>query len=149
EAERARLMCELIGLGWGEESHDILPMWANAFQPGGTISHLRSWAEQMRYATSPKNAARLLAAAWNTDVRETVRKVKCPVLVVHPEGDRVAPIEEGRLLASLLPNSRFVQLDSQNHMPLPNEPEWPRLIEEIRAFLAKPDRAAAKSNGLP
>jgi DNA-binding CsgD family transcriptional regulator len=71
------------------------------------------------------------------------------VLVIHPEGDRVAPIEEGRLLASLLPNCRFVQLDSQNHMPLPDEPEWPRLVDEIRTFVAQPDTENRKRNGLP
>jgi pimeloyl-ACP methyl ester carboxylesterase/DNA-binding CsgD family transcriptional regulator len=149
ETERARLLCAITGLGWGDEGHDLVPMWANAFQPGGTIEHMRSWGEQMRHATTAENAARLLKVGWNTDVRETARKLKCPVLVIHPEGDRVAPIEEGRLLASLLPNCRFVQLDSQNHMPLPDEPEWPRLVDEIRTFVAQPDTENRKRNGLP
>lgn len=148
ETERARLLCALTELGWGQEGHDLLPMWANAFQPGGTLEHMRSWAEQMQFATAPKTAARLLEIGWTTDVREAARKLKCPALVLHPVGDRVAPLEEGSLLASLIPNCRFVQLDSQNHMPLRDEPEWPRLVEEIRTFLAQPEAASPKQSAL-
>ena len=52
------------------------------------------------------------------------------------------------MLASLIPNCRFFQFDSQNHMPLLDEPEWPRLIAEIRNFLAAPV-AVSKRDGLP
>jgi len=55
---------------------------------------------------------------------------------------------EGRLLASLIPNCRFFQFDSQNHMPLSDEPEWPRLIAEITRFLATAV-AVPKRNALP
>jgi hypothetical protein len=120
-------------------------MWASAFQPGGSLDHLRSWAEQMRLATSASNAARLLEIGWNADVRDAARKLKCPVLVAHPERDSVAPVEEGRLLAGLISDSRFIQLDSQNHMPLLDEAEWPRLVQEMRKFLSEPGRDNADS----
>src|SRR5207244_3908818 len=84
---------------------------------GGSLEYLQSWAEQMRLATSADSAARLLETGWNVDVQDAARKLKCPVLVVHPERDSVVPIEEGRFLAGLIPDSRFIQLDSQNHMP--------------------------------
>jgi DNA-binding NarL/FixJ family response regulator len=41
------------------------------------------------------------------------------------------------LLASLIPDGRFVQIDSENHMPLAEEPAWPRLVEELQRFLAE------------
>jgi pimeloyl-ACP methyl ester carboxylesterase/DNA-binding CsgD family transcriptional regulator len=147
ERERARLLLELMKLGWGQESHNLLHMWASAFQPGGSLEYLRSWAEQMRLATSANNAARLLEIGWNADVQDAARKLKCPVLVVHPEGDFVVPIEEGRWLAGLIPDSRFIQLDSQNHMPLLDEAEWPRLVQEMRKFLSEPGRD--KTDSLP
>jgi len=137
ERERARLLLELMKFGWGQESHNLLHMWASAFQPGGSLDYLRSWAEQMRLATSARDAARLLEIGWNVDVQDAARKLKCPVLVVHPERDSVVPIEEGRLLARLVPDCRFIQLDSQNHMPLLDEAEWPRLVGEIRKFLSE------------
>jgi DNA-binding NarL/FixJ family response regulator len=125
-------------------------VWATAFQPGGTLEHLRSWCDQQRAATTSETAVRLLRIGWNVDVREAARKIKCPVLVMHAERDAVVPIEEGRSLASLIPNCRFVQLDSENHMPLADEPEWPRLLDELRKFLAEPAAdAAVERNGLP
>jgi pimeloyl-ACP methyl ester carboxylesterase/DNA-binding CsgD family transcriptional regulator len=142
EVEKGRLLLDLTQLGWGQENHALLQVWASAFQPGGTLEHLRSWCDQMRAATSAETAVRLLRIGWNADVREAARKIKCPVLVVHPERDSVVPIDEGRLLASLIPNCRFIQLDSENHMPLPDEPAWPRLLGELHKFLAEPDAAA-------
>lgn len=67
-----------------------------------------------------------------------------------PERDAVVPIDQGRLLASLIPDCRFVQLDSENHMLLADEPAWPRLVDEVRRFLAEPDApTAASRNELP
>ena len=92
----------------------------------------------------------MLRIGWNVDVREAARKIKCPVLIVHPAHDAVVPIEEGRRLASLIPDCRFVQIDSANHMPLAHEPEWQRLVGELRKFLAEPDAAAsAPGKALP
>jgi pimeloyl-ACP methyl ester carboxylesterase/DNA-binding CsgD family transcriptional regulator len=147
ERERARALLEMMRFGWGQDSHNLLHMWASAFQPGGSLDYLHSWAEQMRLATSADSAARLLEVGWNTDVQDAARKLMCPVLVIHPERDSVVPIEEGRWLAGLIPDSRFIQLESPNHMPLLDEAEWPGLVLEMRKFLSEPARH--KTNGLP
>jgi len=107
------------------------------------------WSDQQRAATSAETAVRLLQIGWSVDVRAAARRIACPVLIVHPERDKIVPLDEGRLIASLIPDARFVQLDSENHMPLPNEPEWPRLLGEIRKFLAASEAdAAAGRNAL-
>jgi pimeloyl-ACP methyl ester carboxylesterase len=117
EIEKARVLLDLTRLGWGRENHAFTQVWASHFQPGGTLEHLRSWCDQQRHATSAKTAVRLLQIGWNTDVRDAAREIKCPVLIIHPERDAAVPIEEGRLLAGLIPNCRFVQIDSENHSP--------------------------------
>ena len=150
EVEKARVLLDLTRLGWGRENHASLQVWASRFQPGGTLEHLRSWCDQQRAATSADTAVRLFQIDWNTDVREAARKIKCPVLIVHPERDVVVPIEQGRSLASLIPNCRFVQLDSENHMPLADEPAWSQLVAEVRNFLAEPTGArTAVRNAFP
>jgi DNA-binding NarL/FixJ family response regulator len=149
EIEKAKLLLDLTRLGWGRENHAFQQVWASHFQPGGTLEHLRSWCNQQRAATSAETAVRLLQIGWNVDVTEAARKIKCPVLIIHPERDAVVPIEEGRLLASLIPDCRFVQIDSENHMPLADEPAWPRLVEEVRRFLAEPGTLTTSRNGLP
>ena len=143
-SDKARLMLELTRLGWGQENHAFMQVWASTFQPGGSLDYLRSWAEQMQLAASAETAVRLLNIGWSIDVSEAARKLQCPVLVIHPERDCAVPLAEGRLLANLIPDSRFVQLDSQNHMPLLDEPAWPRLVSEIRSFLATPDETIPK-----
>lgn len=146
QAEQARLLLDLTRHGWGQENHAFLQVWAAQFQPGGSLEHLHSWSEQMRAATSMETALRLLPIAWDVDVSQAAQRVKCPALVIHPERDRVVPVEEGRLLAGLIANSRFVSLDSENHMPLESEPAWSRLLQELRGFLGE---AECMRNALP
>ncbi len=143
EIEKARLLLDLTRLGWGHEDHAFLQVWAMRFQPSGTLEHLRSWCDQQRAATSADTAVRLLQIDWDSDVREAARRIRCPVLIVHPERDAVVPMEQGRLLASLIPDCRFVQLDSENHMLLADEPAWARLYAEVHDFLAEPTGAPA------
>lgn len=150
QVEEARLLLELLRLGWGQENHAFLQAWAAQFQPGGTLEHLRSWSEQMRAATSADIAVRLMAISWGLEMTQAARRIQCPVLVAHPERDRVVPIEEGRLLADLIPGSRFVQLDSENHMLLADEPAWPHFLAEVRRFLGEAAPACApERNRLP
>ncbi len=138
QVEKAKALLELTRLGWGNENHAFLQMWASMFQPGGTLEHLRSWSEQQREATSAEMAVRLFEIVWNIDVAQAAQRIGCPVLVVQAERDVVNPMEEARLLAGLIPNCRFVQFDSENHMPLADEPAWPQILAEVRRFLAEP-----------
>jgi len=70
-------------------------------------------------------------------VRGAASRIRCPTLVLHARGDRRVPLAEGRLIASLIPEARFVTLDSENHILLPNEPAWQRYFDEIGAFLQR------------
>lgn len=137
QVARSKVMLDLLRLGWGQDNHAFLQIWASLFQPGGTLRHLNSWSEQQKLSVSPEIAVRLLEIAFNVDVREAASRVKCPTLVVNPERDALVPLEEGRKLAALIPGSRFATLDTNNHMPLPEEPAWPRLLGEIERFLPR------------
>ena len=45
------------------------------------------------------------------------------------------PLVEGRSLATLIPDSRLVMLDSANHILLRDEPAWARFVVELDGFL--------------
>ena len=137
EVEKANLLLDLTRLGWEEENRALLQAWASLHQPDGTLA-MRSWCDRQQAASSAETTVRMLQTGWNVDVREAARNVRCPTLILHPERDRVVPVEQGRLLASLVPDSRFVQLDSENHVPSVKEAAWPRLLAEVRAFLNEP-----------
>ena len=54
---------------------------------------------------------------------------------MHVRGDQVQPFDAGRELAAGIPGARFVALQGQNHMPLPQDPSTARILEEIRLFV--------------
>jgi pimeloyl-ACP methyl ester carboxylesterase/DNA-binding CsgD family transcriptional regulator len=147
EPIKARVLLDMAQLGWGRENHAFMQVWAAMFQPGGGIEHLRSWTELQSLAISPENVVPFMDTTFRVDVQAAARRVKCPTLVVHALGDRVAPVEEGRLLAGLIPGARFVELDSENHMLLPEGPSWARFLDEVQRFL-KSSAASGVRNGV-
>ena len=49
---KARVLLDMMRLGWGQKNHAFSQVWGNYFQPGGTLEHLRSWSEQQAFSTS-------------------------------------------------------------------------------------------------
>ncbi|MGE0500994.1 MAG: alpha/beta fold hydrolase [Rhizobiaceae bacterium] len=135
EPEKARLMLEMLELGWGEGDHAFMRSFATQFQPDGGVEHLRSWCELQNRATSAANAVALTRIMFDLDIQEDARRIACPTLVAHPDRDAVAPVEEGRLLAQIIPGARFLELDSRNHFMLAGEPAWAPFLDELHAFL--------------
>jgi pimeloyl-ACP methyl ester carboxylesterase len=56
--------------------------------------------------------------------------------VLHSREDEAVPFEEGRLLASLIPNAQFVALESKNHLLTEHEPAWQKFVNALRSFLS-------------
>jgi pimeloyl-ACP methyl ester carboxylesterase len=96
-------------------------------------------AQLQRMAMSAEAAVKLRNVCAEIDVLDLLPKVTVPTLVLHSTHDNAVPFDEGRRLAALIPNARFVALESQNHVPMPDEPAWPQFIAEIEAFLAEPE----------
>ena len=74
-------------------------------------------------------------------------KIAIPTLILHPKNDAVVPFQEGRLLATLIPGSRFVPLESSNHILLADEPAWGQFLEEVGHFLGVPEEPVAPGAG--
>jgi pimeloyl-ACP methyl ester carboxylesterase len=74
--------------------------------------------------------------SWaNLDVTEAATRVQAPTLLLHARDELRVPQEQAYLLASLIPNSRFVPLDSRNHLLRPAEPAWAQFLAEVDDFL--------------
>jgi pimeloyl-ACP methyl ester carboxylesterase len=89
----------------------------------------------MRTTTSADAAARLYEARGAVDVVATAPRVSARTLVIHARRDKVVPVEEMRQMAALIPDSRFVLLDSPNHILLGHEPAWEKFLSALREFL--------------
>lgn len=90
--------------------------------PDATLEQMNWFNGLQRLSTTPENAARIQEIVSNIDVTEKLQQVKSPSLVLHARGDQRVPFDEGRLVASLIPDSHFVELNTQNHLTLADEP---------------------------
>ena len=105
------------------------------FMPGATLEQIDSLSELQRKSATPQDAARVIGSFLNIDVYESVPHVKCPTLLMHATGDLRAPFEEGRQLATMIPDARLVALDTQNHVLLDHEPSFHQFFDKLRAFV--------------
>jgi pimeloyl-ACP methyl ester carboxylesterase/DNA-binding CsgD family transcriptional regulator len=138
QREEAEMMSKLAELGWGQENPAFRQFFTTQFIPDGTAEQHRWFNELERISTSPANAGRFLRQFSEIDVVDYLPRVTCPALVLHATRDARVPFDEGRLMASLIPDARFVSLESNNHLLLESEPGWRRWLDEVRAFLAGP-----------
>ncbi len=134
------LQVDLARAGWGLDDPALRQVFTAQFMPEGTRDLWDAFNELQRQTTSAANAARVLDVAGSIDVVDLAPLVQAPTLVLHARDDHRPPFAQGRLLASLIPDCRFVALDSSNHILLGDEPAWPVFLAEVAAFLAMPDR---------
>jgi class 3 adenylate cyclase/pimeloyl-ACP methyl ester carboxylesterase len=137
ELQKAKALATLIRTGWGEETPVFRQLFSSLFMPGGTPEQLQKFAERQRKTTSAECAYRYFETTRNLDVSELLAKVAVPTLVMHKREDQVQPFEAGRELAAGIPSARFVALQGQNHIPLEQDPETERILEEIKLFLKR------------
>ena len=110
-------------------------LFSMLFLPRGTAEQMAWYDELLRTTTTAEMGGRLFGARGAVDVVDAARRLKVRTLVIHAREDRVVPVDEGRLLASLIPGARLVVLDSANHILLADEPAWERFVDELREFL--------------
>lgn len=82
----------------------------------------------------PEGVARAIRGAiedWPVEDRELLRKVSAPVLLICVGGDDIHPVELGRILAELLPNSELIVYEDAAELLA----GLPALVQEVAAFL--------------
>jgi pimeloyl-ACP methyl ester carboxylesterase/DNA-binding CsgD family transcriptional regulator len=119
---------------WGSDNPAFRQVFTSRFIPGGTDEQLRWFNDLCLKTTSPERAGKLLRARAETDVTSLLPLVRTPTLVIHAREDAVAPLAEGRLLATEIQGAQFVELDSKNHVLLEHEPAWARFQDAVLTF---------------
>lgn len=150
EMLQAETMINVIRVGWGKENPAFRQLFSTMLMPDGTPAQ-HDWLNELaRLSSSPENTAVMERAFYHINVTDLAPRVSAPTLVLHPRSDASIPFEEGRLLASLIPDARFVPLDSRNHILLEEEPAWIRFLAEVHAFLgvSEPEATVAGSRSV-
>lgn len=135
--EEAHTMLNLIKVGWGRDNPAFRQVFTTLFIPEGTPEQISWFNDLQRISTSPENAVRMETAFYNINVSDLAPKVTVPTLVLHARDDAMVAFEEGRQLAAMIPNARFVPLESKNHLLLENEPAWQRFLDEVLGFISQ------------
>lgn len=132
----AKALTKMIEAGWGRGDTAVFRrVFADLLMPDASEKERHWLAELQRRTASPAMAANLWEVFHQIDVKHLAEKVNVPTLVFHVTGDKVVPFEAGRKLASLIPDARFVPLQSENHILLEDDPAWDRFLAEVKNFI--------------
>ena len=132
----AEARIEIVRVGWGQPDPQYRQIFVSRFLPEGTQEEWREFDQLQRRSTSAENAWRFQQEFSSIDVVDLARKVTVPTLIACARREPEGVFEQSRLLASLIPDSRLVPLDSPNHLLPERDPAWPVFLAELEAFLA-------------
>ncbi len=93
------------------------------------------WATYLRMGASPGAAVALTKMNAEIDVRNVLPSVRVPTLVIHRRGDMCLKVEEGRYVASLIPECKYIELGGIDHLPFVGDQE--EILAPIEAFLTE------------
>jgi len=133
--ESWQAMITLAKTGWGKNSAAFRQVFTSLIFPEATREQANWWNELQLKSATAENAVKFMQMFGKIDVRKLLDKVRAPTLVMHCRDDQLVPFEAGRHMASRIPKSEFVPLESKNHIPVVTDAAWPKLTQEIRRFL--------------
>ena len=137
EREAAGIDLEVARVGWGHQDPGFLRIFASQFLPDGTTQDWDDFIAFQRQTTSPANGVRFLEEFADIDVSRIAHRVQCPTLILHSRNDARVPATQASELATLIPDSQLVLLDSGNHLLTASEPAWPEFLSHLDAFVAE------------
>ena len=135
--EVRRALETLVQLNWGKTNPAFFQVVTNLYIPEEATCGDQRWFNDLQtMSVSTANLVKIKRASDDINVRPLLPSLSVPTIVFHSDRDRIAPPQEGRILAAEIPGARFVPLSSANHILLAEEPAWKIFREELALFLA-------------
>jgi pimeloyl-[acyl-carrier protein] methyl ester esterase len=75
-----------------------------------------------------------LNALLKNDIRDNLKHIKAPSLIIHGSIDKICPVGAGKYMAGEIPDSKMIILKGVGHAPFLTHPE--RVNKEIKEFIA-------------
>src|SRR5262249_28826590 len=123
---------------WGKSNPSFFQMVTNLYIPERATAEDQEFFQELQViSVSPSNLVKTMRACDAINVRPILPNISVPTLVFHSDRDRIAPPEEGRILAAEIPGAKFVPLPTSNHLLLAEEPSWKIFRQELEGFLAQ------------
>ena len=115
-AARSALVA-LVRAEWGMGSDALNTIFA----PDATAEDRRFGIRYQKLSATKEEAALMLEADIEIDVRPILASIKAPTLVMHARRDRAIAFENGREIAASVRGARLVPFESHNHRPTVDE----------------------------
>lgn len=123
-AQQWQLMEQLVLSGWGEENMAFPSMFAHLFLPQSPPEARQWYAELQRKMASKEVARRFMSVLAELNMFKRLKEVRVPTLVIQIARDQVVDPSSAPGIASEIPGSEFVSIDSNNHILVEDEPGW-------------------------
>lgn len=135
DLDLAEARIQLVRHAWARPDPTYRQVFVARFLPEGTQEEWRDFDELQRRTTSQENAWRFLDEFADIDVSDLAPEVTAPTLILCARHEPDGVFEQSRVLASLIPGSRLVPLDSPNHLLPERDPAWRQFLAEIDRIL--------------
>jgi pimeloyl-ACP methyl ester carboxylesterase/DNA-binding CsgD family transcriptional regulator len=129
----------MIRVGWAKEDPLFRRVFTRIFIPAATEEQMQWFDALQRMSTSPENAVASRLGRQAVDIVDEIPRISAPTLILQSIGDKSTTFENAVEVAGLVPGARLVELESENHILLADEPAWAQAVTEMRTFL-EPDR---------
>jgi pimeloyl-ACP methyl ester carboxylesterase/class 3 adenylate cyclase len=139
EKQEEQLLIDMMKIGWANDNPAFRNFFSSQLMPDASADQIKAFNQMMRISTEPEIAAKLERQMHLANVSDEAPNIKCPTIIFHSYGDATIPFKEGKILADLIPNARFVRLDSGNHIIQDNEPAWTVFWNEVYQFIEVED----------
>ena len=123
-SQKWQAMHQLVLTGWGEENMAFPAMFAHLFLPESSPQTRQWYAELQRKSASKEVASRFLSVVGDLRMFRRMNQIRVPTLVIQIARDHVVEPRTAPGVASEIPGSQFVSIDSSNHILLEDEPGW-------------------------
>lgn len=121
---------------WANDNPVARQMMTSMLMPDATQEQV-VWFNQFQKACAPaENIARLRELYDGIDVSGCLSELNIPTLVIHCSRDVIAPLSEGKLIASRIAGARLVTLNSNSHLVFEDEPEFPIFMDVVSEFMS-------------
>jgi pimeloyl-ACP methyl ester carboxylesterase len=127
----------MIREGWGSD-HDTYRQWfTSQFIPGATTEQARWFNDLARVSATGDVMERFIVELSKINVVDLLPSIKVPTLIFHSKDEVRVPIQLGQEIAAGIPGAKFVPLETQNHIFLPNEPAHRAFFNALASFLGE------------
>jgi len=133
--ENMQVQLKAFEMGWPQDVPGFGTFLTSLHIPDATAEQTRSFNQLLRLTTTAENGVALLRTLVESDMQDLLPNLLCPTLVFHSRQSAVLTFDEGRQVAALVPDARFVPLESRNHILLDTEPAWKQFVHELDEFL--------------